>query len=107
MRRRRRRKTCHDRSMRLLSQWEEKAVDWARREQGWGGCLSNSREQLCPLPACSQAGKFLMMSLNVFVSLTPSSYVIWVTLPVYPSSLWPSGKGRRESSFISPAETNK
>lgn len=72
-----------------------------------GGCLSNSREQLCPLPACSQAGKFLMMSLNVFVSLTPSLYVIWVTLLVYPSSLWPSGKGRRESSFISPAETNK
>lgn len=60
-------------------------VDWVGREQGWGNCLSNSRKPLSPLPPCNHRGKFLMMLLNVFVSLTPIWDVMCLTLPRVPA----------------------
>lgn len=95
--RRRRRRSCQHRSMRLPSQWEEEGWMGLAGSGAGGGCPSNSTERLCPLPARHQAGKFPMMALNVFVSLMPSPYVIWVTLLLRPFSLRPSGKAGRES----------
>lgn len=61
-----------------------KPVDWAGGEQGWGTVLATAESTSFSLPPCNHAGKFLMMFLNVFVSLTPSLYVICVALPRVP-----------------------
>lgn len=52
--------------------------------KGGGTVLATAESNSFPLPPCNHAGKFLVMFLNVFVSLMPSSYVICVALPRVP-----------------------